>query len=104
MIKYLEEHKVEERVRKLNKSNKLPAEEIIRQLEAIDSDVSMAMSSARKKVSRKKGLPWSGELIEARQKTKYWQLWVKEIKTGINYCNLRQRLRAHFIGPEPQAN
>ena len=40
--------------------------------------------------------------MEARQKTQYWHLWIKELRTGIKYNKMRARLRSQFIGIEPR--
>lgn len=101
MMEYLEDHQIEDRLSKLAASTTLSDDEFKSQLEAIDRDFSSAMAAAQKQVSQRQGLPWSVELMEARKQAKYWHLWVKELRTGINYSRLRHQLRSQFVGPEP---
>jgi hypothetical protein len=79
--KYIQDHKVEERVDSLiTEAPNLTREEIKRQLEAIDQDLTHGMLSSKKKVKSKQfKYTWSVALDQAGYQVRYWRTRLSDV-------------------------
>lgn len=61
----------------------------IEQLESIDRDIVRSQLAAERKLGKEKA-PWSPQLRRAQSKVRYFEMWLTELKTGIDLAAQRE--------------
>ena len=107
LLKYWEEHKVEERIRKVRNHLKNPhlnmtETRLKKKLETLDRDMTRSMLQAERKCERRyPNTEWSPTLMNAKRRRAYWSLWLSEMRNNINLSEQRARLAAELGLQEP---
>lgn len=90
VMQYLADHKVAERAQAAVADPHPPPHV----LEGIDQDIIRAQRSAEKKHGNNHFLPWSPQLMSAKKRRNFWNLWLAQLRRGIDLSSQREKLLA----------